>query len=78
MIYRDGATVDAGTEIDTNLYHELHYHLLGTHQPDDLLCWRDPDHPKHRFGTKVTDDGKVIKPQVPNQNKAFLNIIVVV
>jgi hypothetical protein len=56
---RDGELVDAGTETDANLYHELYYHFLGTDQSQDILCWRDPHNPKYMFGTSVTDDGKV-------------------
>ncbi|XP_031375378.1 prolyl endopeptidase [Punica granatum] len=52
--------VDAGTETDANLYHEVYYHFLGTDQADDILCWKDSDHPKYTFGATVTDDGKYI------------------
>lgn len=57
---RDGEIVDAGTETNTNLYHELYYHFLGTDQSEDILCWRDPENPKFLFGGSVTDDGKVL------------------
>jgi len=57
---RDGEVVDAGTETDSNLYHELYYHFLGTDQSQDILCWRDPHNPKYMFGASVTDDGKVL------------------
>lgn len=57
--YRDGETVDAGTETNANLYHELYYHFLGTDQSEDILCWRDPENPKYMFGASVTEDGKV-------------------
>ena len=56
---REGGSVDAGTETDSNLNHELYYHFLGTDQSDDILCWRDPENPKHLFDGSVTDDGKV-------------------
>lgn len=56
---REGEKIDAGTETNSNLYHELYYHFLGTDQSEDVLCWRDQDNPKHMFGSKVTDDGKV-------------------
>lgn len=58
--YREVGTLDAGTETNANLYHELYYHFLGTDQSDDVLCWRDQDHPKYLFSASVTDDGKVI------------------
>lgn len=60
LFFREGEDVDAGTETDANLYHELYYHFLGTDQVDDVLCWKDPDHPKYLFGTSVTNDGQVI------------------
>ncbi|KEH40256.1 putative prolyl oligopeptidase [Medicago truncatula] len=57
---KDGEVVDAGTETDSNLYHELYYHFLGTDQSQDILCWRDPHNPKYMFGASVTDDGKYV------------------
>ncbi|XP_057435121.1 uncharacterized protein LOC130727869 isoform X2 [Lotus japonicus] len=57
---KDGEIVDAGTETNTNLYHELYYHFLGTDQSEDILCWRDPENPKFLFGGSVTDDGKYL------------------
>lgn len=56
---REGGNIDAGTETNANLYHEVYYHFLGTDQSEDILCWRDPENPKYLFGTGVTDDGKV-------------------
>lgn len=56
---RDGENVDAGTETNVNLYHEVYYHFLGTNQSEDILCWSDPDNPKYTYGASVTDDGKV-------------------
>ncbi|KAJ6853230.1 prolyl endopeptidase-like [Iris pallida] len=50
--------LDAGTETDSYLNHELYYHFLGTDQSLDILCWRDHDHPKHLFTAEVTEDGK--------------------
>lgn len=60
LFCREGAGMDAGTETDSNLYHELYYHFLGTDQSEDILCWRDPENPKYRFYGHVTEDGKVI------------------
>ncbi|XP_052108838.1 uncharacterized protein LOC107460241 [Arachis duranensis] len=57
---KDGEVVDAGTETNSNLYHELYYHFLGTDQSEDILCWRDPENPKYSFGGSVTDDGKYV------------------
>lgn len=52
--------LDAGTETDANLNHELYYHFLGTDQSEDILCWRDPDNPKHTRGAEVTEDGQYV------------------
>ncbi|KAG2243297.1 hypothetical protein Bca52824_094866 [Brassica carinata] len=57
---KDGEDIDAGTETNSNLYHELYYHFLGTDQSQDILCWRDSDNPKYMFGAEVTDDGKFL------------------
>ncbi|RDY07371.1 Prolyl endopeptidase, partial [Mucuna pruriens] len=57
---KDGELVDAGTETNANLYHELYYHFLGTDQSEDILCWRDPENPKYLFEASVTEDGKYV------------------
>ncbi|XVE69651.1 hypothetical protein DITRI_Ditri10aG0007400 [Diplodiscus trichospermus] len=57
---KDGETLDAGTETSVNVNHELYYHFLGTNQSEDILCWSDPENPKHMFGGRVTDDGKYL------------------
>ncbi|KFK33504.1 hypothetical protein AALP_AA5G021500, partial [Arabis alpina] len=54
----EGEKIYVGTETNSNLYHELYYHFLGTDQSSDVLCWRDHENPKYMFGSKVTDDGK--------------------
>jgi len=51
--------LDAGTETNINLNHQLYYHFLGTDQSEDILCWKDPENPKYTFRAHVTDDGKV-------------------
>lgn len=51
--------MDAGAETNIDLNHEVYYHFLGTDQSVDILCWRDPEHPKYINGIEVTDDGKV-------------------
>lgn len=51
---------DAGTETETNLFHELYYHFLGTDQSEDVLCWRDSKHAQWFSRAEVTDDGQVI------------------
>ncbi|WOL07271.1 prolyl endopeptidase-like isoform X1 [Canna indica] len=55
---KKGHELDAGTETNINLNHEVYYHFLGTDQSMDILCWTDPEHQKYIYGTYVTDDGK--------------------
>ncbi|KAF9686650.1 hypothetical protein SADUNF_Sadunf02G0011400 [Salix dunnii] len=57
---KEGEKLDAGTETNSNLYHELYYHFLGTNQCEDILCWKDPENPKYVSGAGVTDDGKYL------------------
>ncbi|KAG6543552.1 hypothetical protein Mapa_015046 [Marchantia paleacea] len=52
--------VDAGTETEINLYHQLYYHFLGSDQSEDILCWKDSENAKWLFGSEVTDDGKYL------------------
>jgi hypothetical protein len=59
LLCREGENLDAGTETNANLYHELCYHFVGTDQSEDIQCWRDSENPKYMFGAGVTDDGKV-------------------
>ncbi|KAL3505453.1 hypothetical protein ACH5RR_035294 [Cinchona calisaya] len=56
---KDG-DLDAGTETNANLNHELYYHFLGTDQSEDILCWNDPDNPKDTRSASVTQDGKYV------------------
>lgn len=58
-VLREGEQLDAGTETNINLNHEVYYHYLGTDQSEDILCWKDVEHPKWSFATEVTEDGKV-------------------
>ncbi|KAL6600550.1 hypothetical protein ACP70R_045350 [Stipagrostis hirtigluma subsp. patula] len=57
---REGQELDAGTETNINLNHQIYYHVMGTDQSEDILCWKDPEHPKYSFGASVTEDGKYI------------------
>ncbi|KAJ0969808.1 hypothetical protein J5N97_022685 [Dioscorea zingiberensis] len=57
---KEHSELDAGTETNINLNHELYYHFLGTRQSEDILCWRDPENPKYLFSSQVTDDGKYL------------------
>ncbi|KAL6492988.1 hypothetical protein OROGR_032747 [Orobanche gracilis] len=56
----DGEILDAGTETNANLNHEIYYHFLGTDQSEDILCWSDPENPKHTRSASVTEDGKYV------------------
>ncbi|XP_059633801.1 uncharacterized protein LOC132276409 isoform X2 [Cornus florida] len=51
---------DARMETSTNLNHEVYYHSIGTDQSEDILCWKDPDHPKSLYSATVTQDGKYV------------------
>ncbi|EES11262.1 prolyl endopeptidase [Sorghum bicolor] len=55
-----GGEMDSGIKTDVNLNHEVYYHFLGTEQSQDVLCWRDPDHPKYIYIPEVTEDGKYV------------------
>ena len=57
---RNSDITNAGTETNINLKPKLHYHVLGTDQSEDILCWKDPDRPTYRVDPRVTHDGKVI------------------
>ncbi|OEL13269.1 Prolyl endopeptidase [Dichanthelium oligosanthes] len=58
---RDGGeALDSGIKTGVNLNHEVYYHFLGTEQSQDVLCWRDPDHPKYIYIPEVTEDGKYV------------------
>ncbi|THG16584.1 hypothetical protein TEA_014447 [Camellia sinensis var. sinensis] len=57
---KESENLDAGTETSANLNQEVYYHFLGTNQSEDILCWRDPENPKHKFCHCVTDDGKAM------------------
>ncbi|CAA0812460.1 Prolyl oligopeptidase family protein [Striga hermonthica] len=56
----NGEKMDAGTETHANLNHEIYYHFLGTDQSEDILCWSDPENPKHTRSASVTEDGKYV------------------
>ncbi|KAL3840160.1 hypothetical protein ACJIZ3_024751 [Penstemon smallii] len=55
-----GENLDAGTETNVNLHHKLYYHFLGTDQSEDILCWSDPENPKHMLRASVTEDEKYV------------------
>jgi prolyl oligopeptidase len=45
---------------DSNYYHKLYYHKLGTPQSDDILIYKRDDHKEWGFGGSVTDDGRYL------------------
>jgi prolyl oligopeptidase len=57
--------LDAGTETNINLNQQIYYHVMGSDQSEDILCWKDPENPKYSFGASVTEDGKVPRPSTP-------------
>ncbi|GJN24765.1 hypothetical protein PR202_gb12527 [Eleusine coracana subsp. coracana] len=57
---RDGGDLDAGVEMNVNVNHQLCYHVVGTDQSEDIVCWKDPENPKHSFRASVTEDGKYV------------------
>ncbi|KAJ0789121.1 putative prolyl oligopeptidase [Helianthus annuus] len=57
---KEGEDLDAGTETNANLDHQLYYHFLGTDQSEDILCWENPDNPQYTLGASVTEDGKYV------------------
>lgn len=59
LVSRDDGELGSGIKTGVNLNHEVYYHFLGTDQSEDVLCWKDPDHPKYIYTPEVTEDGKV-------------------
>ncbi|KAJ0678119.1 putative prolyl oligopeptidase [Helianthus annuus] len=51
--------MDVGTEVNVNHNHQLYYHLLGTKQSEDILCWENLENPTHILEARLSDDGKV-------------------
>src|SRR5262249_8173320 len=43
-----------------NLNQKVFYHRIGTAQSDDVLVYRQPDHPDWGFSTEVTEDGRYL------------------
>ncbi len=56
---REKVDIDAGTDTEKNLFHELYYHILGTDQSEDVLCWRNLEHPQWLSRAEITSDGQV-------------------
>ncbi|ONK55974.1 uncharacterized protein A4U43_C10F2850 [Asparagus officinalis] len=68
---KEGSELDAGTETNSYQNHELYYHFLGTDQSEDILCWRDLDHPKYIYSTEITLDGKYLLLEVEESSASF-------
>jgi prolyl oligopeptidase len=43
-----------------NKFQKVYYHKLGTPQSDDVLIYKDDDHPEWGFSPTVTEDGKYL------------------
>ncbi|ORX94708.1 hypothetical protein K493DRAFT_337689 [Basidiobolus meristosporus CBS 931.73] len=50
----------AGTETGSNTDAMLYFHRIGTSQEEDVMIFKDPEHPHYMFGSEVTDDGKFL------------------
>ncbi|KAI9208342.1 prolyl oligopeptidase [Polychytrium aggregatum] len=50
----------AGTETNQNTNAALYYHRIGKPQSEDVLIWKDPEHPQYMPGSVVSDDGKYL------------------
>ncbi|KAF5777702.1 putative prolyl oligopeptidase [Helianthus annuus] len=57
---KDSENMDAGTEVNVNHNHQLYYHLLGTKQSEDILCWENLENPTHILEARLSDDGKYL------------------
>ncbi|CAN1322865.1 Prolyl endopeptidase [Linum perenne] len=72
---KDGENTDAGSDTNINQYQQLYYHVLGTDQSQDILCWGDKQHPTYIFSATVTADAKYlvlyIKPGTDQVNKVY-------
>jgi prolyl oligopeptidase len=45
---------------DTNYFHKLYFHRLGTPQSTDVLVYERPDHKDWNFGAVTTEDGRYL------------------
>ncbi|KAH9950170.1 prolyl oligopeptidase [Amylocystis lapponica] len=51
----------AGTETDSDLNAMVYYHRVGTTQSDDVLVYKDEEHPEWMWGTEVSEvDGRYL------------------
>ncbi|KAL6047785.1 Prolyl endopeptidase [Balamuthia mandrillaris] len=49
-----------GSETNSNLYHKVYYHRLGTDQSSDVLVFETPEEPHWMSGAVVSDDGRYV------------------
>ncbi|ORY31527.1 hypothetical protein BCR33DRAFT_723876 [Rhizoclosmatium globosum] len=50
----------AGTETDVSKNQAVYYHRIGTDQSEDIVIYKDPEHPDWGFGSTVSDCGRYI------------------
>jgi len=53
---------EAFTSLNTDAM--LYYHRVGTQQSEDVLVYKEPDHPKWGFSPTVTEDGRYLVIQI--------------
>ncbi|CAG8479809.1 9682_t:CDS:10 [Paraglomus brasilianum] len=58
--YAEPKTDDKGTEIDKSLNPMIYYHKLGTLQAEDILVYKDPEHPEYLHYMGMSDDGRYV------------------
>jgi len=42
------------------LYFQIYYHKLGTLQAEDILVYKDPEHPEYLHYMGMSDDGRYV------------------
>ncbi|KRX10336.1 hypothetical protein PPERSA_02753 [Pseudocohnilembus persalinus] len=50
----------AGTETDSNLNQKVMYHVVGTHQSEDILIYENPSDPEKTYSHEISNDGKYL------------------
>ncbi|KAJ3137430.1 hypothetical protein HK100_000643 [Physocladia obscura] len=50
----------AGTETDSSENQMVYYHRIGTSQDDDILIYKDAEHPTQMFSVSVSDCGRYL------------------